>query len=120
MTNKKLPEGTWRVIAYLSEGNWVDATTDPAPEMTIEADAVYGTSGLNRFKAGPPSLPLGPIATTLMAGPPDLMDQEHKLLAQMQEADDVVAGTKGMFLMREGLAVVELIHRGTDSSSSDV
>lgn len=120
MTTKKLPEGTWRVVAYLFDGDWVAATPDPSPEMTVKDGAFYGTSGLNRFKSGTSDLPSGPIATTMMAGPPFLMDQEQRLLAQIQRADEVVVGMNGMFLLHEGLAVVELNRVGTEASIGDV
>lgn len=120
MTSKRLPEGAWRILAYVVDDDWVLVSNDREADLTVDGEAVYGTAGLNRYTTGGTALPLGPMATTRMAGPQHLMDQEDRLLDLIQNADGVVAGVEGMFLLHQGLAVVELKHGGTASSTDDV
>jgi heat shock protein HslJ len=50
----------------------------------------------------------GLLATTLMAGPPELMDQESAFLALLQEADSMVVGDDRMTLFHGDSPLVEL------------
>jgi putative lipoprotein len=73
--------GPWRVDAVDGQ----PALRDPDATITFDDDGtVAGGTGLNRF-AGAWSvadgvLTVGPLATTLMAGPPDRTAQERRLL----------------------------------------
>lgn len=111
---KKLPEGSWDIVSYRLAGDWKPTTGGPTLE--IEGDRLSGNAGVNRVMSSGTELPLGPVATTMMAGPPELMDQEQRLLALIAEADAVVHGLSGMFLLRDGLTVLELRRTGTEQS----
>lgn len=70
--------GTWRVVGPAA--HWPHG----APTLTFEGDGmVYGSSGVNRIRGTwtyeDDVLRLGPIVSTLVAGPPDAMDAEDAL-----------------------------------------
>ena len=58
-------------------------------------------------------LPSGPLATTMMAGPPEAMGQEDLLLALIQKTDHIEAGSDGMRMIGDGLLLIEFQRRAT-------
>lgn len=68
----------------------VDISFDPGDAGT---SAVYGRSGCNRFKGSwkqdGSTIRLGPLASTMMACPPALMDLERKFLGALEAATTV-------------------------------
>ncbi len=85
------------------------------PLWEFDDTRLFGTTGLNRFTGTfDGSFPVGPMAMTRMAGPPELMDQEDRLMANLHEADAIVVAEDGMMLSREGLSLIELQRSGTD------
>jgi uncharacterized lipoprotein YbaY len=75
------PIGTWRIDSIDDRPSRADR--DATIELH-EDGRVAGSTGLNRF-AGAWTieggvLTVGPLATTLMAGPPELMEQERRVL----------------------------------------
>ena len=117
---KKLPEGTWDIVAYRSEDALVPVLDGSAPHIEVDSERVAGMASINRVMGSSRDLPLGPMAMTMMAGPPELMDQEHRIATLLGEADDVVSGLSGMFLLADGLIVIEMVRRGTKTSHEDV
>jgi heat shock protein HslJ len=102
-------EGTWAVTRYRVGDELVEPVASiGGATMTIEGDRISGTMGVNRFTGrlggGPP---IGPMAVTKMAGPPEMMAQEDALLAHLQEADHFEVHASGMCVSREGLTTVE-------------
>lgn len=83
--------------------------------MVVEGDRLAGSMGVNRLmgEIGPSGIP-GPLATTMMAGPPELMDQETALLAHLQAADSIAVDEKGMTWSKDGLNLVEFSRPGTN------
>jgi heat shock protein HslJ len=74
-------EGAWRIDAI--DGR--PALAEVEATLEFHADGhVAGTAGLNRFAGAwtldGSVLTLGPLASTLMAGPPDRMEQEGRVL----------------------------------------
>lgn len=107
-------EGTWVVTAYLSDDTMVTPAEGSEASLVIEGNLIAGTMGVNRFSGQiTDDLPIGPIATTRMAGPEELMRQEATLLEHLQTADRFDADEKGMILHRDGLVLVELERSGT-------
>lgn len=81
--------GRWQVIEI--GGARVEG---PSLELVFEDDGVVtGTTGINRFRAEYQVTDerLGPIqaATTRMAGPPELMDQEHRFVQALAAGGDL-------------------------------
>lgn len=78
-------EGEWRLTGYDSGG----ALEAPAVEVTahFEGDAVAGSSGCNRYRAGyrvdGEAIEIGPAMTTRMACPPEVMEVESRVLEAM-------------------------------------
>jgi putative lipoprotein len=93
--------GVWRIDAVDGE----PALQDPDATIEFHDDGrVAGTAGVNRF-AGEWSvtggtLTFGPLATTLMAGPQDRMDQEAAILRIL--ASPLVATLEGAAAVLEG------------------
>lgn len=112
--DKQLPEGNWRFVAYLVEDEWVEVLGSGPSELDVEEGRLSGSAGVNRLIGSKTDLPLGPVAMTLMAGPQELMDQEHRIVGHLNEVDDVISGLSGMFLLVDGLAVLELVRAGTE------
>jgi hypothetical protein len=50
-----------------------------------------------------------------MSGPPELMRQEDILLGHLMGTDTIEVVEEGMTMSREGLTLVELRRRGTES-----
>lgn len=110
-------QGTWFVLSYLSGDQMVEpspASREPA-HLIVDGDRVAGSMGVNRImgEIGDNGLP-GPLATTMMAGPPELMEQETNLLAHLQAADSVEVDETGMTWSKDGLELVKLSRPGTD------
>lgn len=118
MTLDSSLQGSWVVTAYRSGDRIVEPDDRTEAYLTIEGDLIAGTMGVNRFhgRLGD-SLPLGPLATTLMAGPPELMRQEEALLEHLQSAESLEVVGEGMFVRGDGLLLVELERSGTDDSA---
>lgn len=93
-----------------------DARTEPVLE--IDGTRVSGTMGVNRLTGEwSGRVPLGPMATTRMMGPPDLQAQEDVLLRHLVDADTVEVVGRGMFLSGGGLLLMELVETGTDENA---
>jgi heat shock protein HslJ len=111
-------DGDWVIVVYRS-GDELVTPIDEGPELTLAIDGsdISGTMGLNRlvgrFEDG---LIAGPLGTTRMAGPPDLMEQEDTLLALLTAADEILVDGEGMTLRRDGLNLVELRLSGTNEA----
>ncbi len=79
--------------------DWVaDATA-----LRLEDGRVSGTGGINRlmgsYMLDGSSLSFGPLATTMMAGPPEAMEEERRFLADLAlvtqwsvDGDELVLG----------------------------
>ncbi|MFZ0013350.1 MAG: META domain-containing protein, partial [Acidimicrobiia bacterium] len=103
-------DGTWIVAAYRS-GDELVTPDEHAPQavLTIDGASISGTMGINRFAGRVEGgLVVSPLATTRMAGPPDLMDQESTLLRHLAEADLIEVDGDGMTMGKNGLNTVEL------------
>lgn len=110
-------QGTWNVVRYLSDGEMVEpspAGREPA-HLAVDGDRVAGSMGVNRLMGEIAADGLsGALATTMMAGPPELMEQESALMAHLQAADSVAVDNKGMTWSKDGLKLVEFSRPGTD------
>lgn len=104
---------TFRVIEI--EG--APALDHPTAELTFGADGhLSGRATVNRVM-GPytlegTALALGPLAGTMMAGPPEAMDQEQRLHAALARCTRVDAGVDGRVVLRDeaGTALVALTY----------
>ena len=110
--------GTWLVAAYRDGDDLVTPDREgPVPEITFEDGSVFGTMGINRFTGRVDGdLIAGPLATTRMAGPSQLMTQEDLLLRHLVEADTIDVDGDGMTMGRDGLNLVELRRSGTNET----
>jgi heat shock protein HslJ len=108
-------EGTWVVTGYLVGNELVEPEVSaPEPVMTVEGEQISGTMGVNRFTGRlAADLPVGPMAVTRMAGPPEAMAQEDALLAHLQGADHLEVDGPGMRMSRNGLTTIEFRRSGT-------
>ena len=106
-------DGTWVVLGYERDGEMIQPEGDAYLE--IDGDRLGGTMGVNRVMGGigPEGL-TGPMASTLMAGPQHLMDQEYRLIRLLNAADRLVVDDSGMTWLHDGLTVVEFVRSGTD------
>lgn len=111
-------DGVWVVTAYRSGDQLVvPVSQGREPTLTIDGDHISGTMGVNRLvgrlEAGRVS---GPLATTRMAGSPELMKQEEDLLAHLGDADAIEVVDDGMSLTGNGLKLIELRRSGTNDT----
>jgi heat shock protein HslJ len=55
--------------------------------LYLDSGRISGSGGINRlmgeYQLGESSLKFGPVATTMMAGPPDQMEAEQRFLASL-------------------------------------
>lgn len=111
--------GTWVVTAYRSGDEMMLPDDRVEATLVIDGSLIAGSMGVNRFSGQfDRGLPIGPLATTRMAGPEELMVQEDTLLELLQSADaiEVTDDGTGMFLNGDGLLLMELERAGTDDS----
>jgi heat shock protein HslJ len=87
-----LPGSKWDVTSY-NNGKQAVVSVSLGSTLTLDFNAdgtVSGNSGVNTFngpyKAGETSITIGPLASTLMAGSPELMAQETAYLQALQKA----------------------------------
>jgi heat shock protein HslJ len=108
-------DGTWVVTSYRSDDEMIVPDHRVEAHLNIDGNRISGTMGVNRYMGQiEEGLPGEPLAATRMAGPPELMRQEDILLDHLQKADAVEV-FEGMTLSRDGLILVELRRRGTES-----
>ena len=111
MTEAKIGiNGSWEVVTLLTgEG---PAQVIEGTHLTLEiADdgSVAGFSGCNRFFGRlSESGGIGPLGSTLMAGPPDVMAQEGMYLSLLARADSLFADLSGLEV-REGREVLMVL-----------
>lgn len=111
-------QGEWVVARYRVDDDFV-APFDEGRGAVLEVagDRISGTTGINRIMGSIGEAGIaGPLASTLMAGPQHLMDQEFRLHQLLDSADRVVVGESGMTWLHEGLTVIEMKRPGTDPS----
>jgi heat shock protein HslJ len=102
----ELPGTTWTVTGF---NNGKQAVTSPIidSELTLEFGTdgqVSGSSGVNTFSgsftATDDAIEIGPLASTMMAGEPELMEQESQYVAAL-EASVSWKVVNGMLEMRD-------------------
>ena len=86
--------GTWRFTAV--QGADVSTGLRSAPFLTFDGDGqVYGDAGVNRVRGTwelqGTRLVLGPMVSTMMAGPPEAMNCEQRILRLLGDPLEVVA-----------------------------
>ena len=86
--------GTWRFTAL--EGAQVDGARRATPWLTFDGDGqVFGLAGVNRvrgtWRLDGATLTFGPVVSTLMAGPPEAMTCEHRVLELLGGPVEVAA-----------------------------
>lgn len=109
-------DGFWVVAAYRRDDEMVTPVGEA--NLEIDGDRVSGTMGVNRIMGGIGGDGLAsPLASTMMAGPQHLMDQEYKLVELLNAADRIVVGQAGMSWLAEGLTLVEFKRTGTESDT---
>lgn len=115
MSENPALQGTWMVISYRSGDLMVGPDHRTEASLTIDGTLIAGSMGLNRFTGQlEDGVAMGPLATTQMAGPPELMQQEEILLGHLQDADTFEVIDDGMNLSSDGFLLVELEKSGTD------
>lgn len=110
-----LLDGVWVVTRYRRDDDLVEpSATGQKPTLEIEGDRLSGTMGVNRLMGRLVNgLPSDPLAMTMMAGPPEAMRQEDRLLALVKETDHIEADSGGMRMSRDGLVLIEFQRWGT-------
>jgi heat shock protein HslJ len=105
--------GMWRATGLRSDGGMNPILSGSAITMEIVGANVSGHSGVNRYSGGLVGGVLGPMASTMMAGSPDLMEQERCYLDFLTGSVPVRTGDTSLELTLEGEVVVamELVPR---------
>jgi heat shock protein HslJ len=89
---------TWELVEIDGE----TATNGRATIEFTDDGRVFGSASLNRFmgsyEATDDSVTIGQLATTLMAGPPDMMAQEQRYLAALSGTLRVEVGDSALEL----------------------
>jgi heat shock protein HslJ len=105
------------VVADLVGREWVvleidgDVVSAPHPPTITFGDdgRAFGTGGVNRwfgaFELAGDQLRIGPAGSTLMAGPPELMEQEQRFLRRLEGTHSVTVDGREVVLERDGTAL---------------
>lgn len=99
--------GSWRVTRI----GQTDVLEGNPPRIDFGGDgSVHGTTGLNRFtgryEVTGAALRFSPLATTRMAGMPEVMDQEQRFTVALSAADSARAQGDHIVLGDGDLAIV--------------
>lgn len=103
-----LPEGSWVVSEISIGGELVPPLEGPVLTLEVSGGRLSGSAGINRFMGQIDKDHFGTLATTRMAGPPELMDQEARYLRHLSSIDRVEVTKKGMNMVTSGLVVLTL------------
>lgn len=114
-------EGSW-VVDSLAIGGELHEPIE-GPDLTLEVaedGRVGGSGGVNRFmgRLGEDRL-FGPLATTLMAGPEELMAQEQSYLQLLEQVDSAETTEEGISLVGGGLILLTLKPAAREPGSGD-
>lgn len=95
----------WALESYDSGGVMKDAPAGITATALFEGGSVGGFSGVNTYsgpyKASGSELSIGNLASTMMAGPPELMDFEQAYLSALQDVSSFSADGGGLALLDE-------------------
>lgn len=108
-----VPEGEWVVTSISVGGELVPPLEGSQLTLDVKGDRVSGTAGVNRFMGQMSSDGFGPLATTMMAGPPERMEQEQRYLGFLDSAESAESTGAGIELVESGLITVTLTSRTT-------
>lgn len=111
-------EGSWVVETLAVGGELVPPLSGGGPlTLEIHDGRVSGSAGVNRFMGQlGDEKPFPPLATTLMAGPEELMAQESIILGHLESVDGYEQSNGGILLLCDGLIVMTLAAAGTGDS----
>ncbi|MEA1901910.1 MAG: META domain-containing protein [Actinomycetota bacterium] len=110
------PEGTWLVEVFMVDGEMVPPLPGSTMSLEFVEGRVGGVASINRFMGQfGDELLFGPLATTMMAGPPQLMEQEGRYLGLLSQADSLLFGPNELSLIAKEDVIVVLKPEGTDS-----
>lgn len=102
----------WVLKSYDSKGTARDVPRGVSVDALFEGGKVSGFSGVNtyggEYKLSGSSLTIGQVASTMMAGPQDLMDLEQAYIADLQQASSYAADAGTLALLnRDGQKLLE-------------
>ena len=111
------PTGTWRLV--LLAGRPPARDTHGPVTLTFDGDGMlYGMAGVNRVRATWSSdeddqLAVGPLVSTMMAGPADAMATERELLALLSQPLAAAVDDGGLRLVgQDGTEAVLVLDDG--------
>ena len=114
-------EGTWEVTSLAVDDEQVESI--PGSIMTLEFSEgrVGGNASINRFmgQLGEDRL-FGPLATTMMAGPSELMEQERRYLELLGRTDSMLFRPGKLDLIADNDVLVTLKWVGTKAEPKTV
>jgi len=101
----------------MGDGDLVAPVTGSEMTLEFDGDRVAGLATINRFmgQLGDDRV-FGPLATTMMAGPPAMMEQEQRFLRLLGDADSAEIGSDKLSLFADGRLILTLNPAGTDSA----
>lgn len=114
-------EGSWVVESLAIGGELQPPIEGSKPTLEIAGGRASGMAGVNRFTGAlEDDGGFGPLATTRMAGPHELMAQEQIFLEHLGATDTIENSDEGILLVGDGLVLVTLIpaHSGPGSGTS--
>jgi len=105
------------MIEHLLEGDWLVIEIDGEPidpdaprEVRFEGDRVAGRVGVNRFTGSYTTdggvIQVGPVASTRMAGPPELMALEDRFNSHLDGEHEIALEGDALTLAREEHSMV--------------
>ena len=117
-------DGTWTVTAVGSEQvSLPDSLADATPfiEFNVEEGRIHGNTGCNimngSYSLDGNRLTFEAVATTMMAGPQELMELESKVLNAVNDAASVKETAEGVLSISdsEGNVVMELTRQAEEN-----
>lgn len=104
-------DGSWTVEAVTIGGELVPLVEGSQITVEFDGDKVHGRA-INRFHGSYGESGFGPMASTMMAGPQELMNQEHAFLSVLSQVDGVSVERVGLTV--DGRIVTVLVRSGTE------
>lgn len=104
--------GSWILESIDMDGQLLPPVEGSEVTLEFEDGQVFGKA-INRFRGSySEGEGFGPMMSTMMAGPPELMDQEHRFLSLLGEVDG--ASVERVKLTVGGRTVMILTRGGTE------
>lgn len=108
-----IPDGPYVIVQVLLEDVLVAVPDQVTPSLDVDGGRIGGNAGCNRFMGAiDDDGTIGPLATTMMACPPPVMEFEQLLLGLLERVNGSRVSGSGIYLVDDDLDLVRMSPAG--------